>query len=133
MAKAGSSDEMCLLNFSDSQDYGLFLSGGQFQFRNGAETFVIASNVPTNEYYNVGFIRNSTHISGYINGEVFNTGLISVSDLSSVKTSVGSQLSSAKYWQGNIAEVLVFTKDSAFDLNSSFHKPYNARFGTFVP
>lgn len=132
MAKAESSDEMCLLNFSDSQDYGLFLSGGEFQFRNGAETFVIASSVPTNEYYNVGFIRNSTHISGYINGELFNTGLISVSNLSSVKTSVGSQLSSAKYWQGNIAEVLVFTKDSAFDLNPSFHKPYNARFGTFV-
>jgi hypothetical protein len=124
---------MCLLNFSDSINYGLFLSGGQFQFRNNSEIFTIASNVSLEEYYNVGFVRNATHITGYINGEVFNTGLISNSNLPSIKVSVGSQVSSSKYWQGNIAEVLIYTKNSAFDLNSSFHKPYNARFGVFVP
>lgn len=133
VAKASSSNEMCLLNFSDSINYGLFLSGGQFQFRNNSEIFTIASNVSLEEYYNVGFVRNATHITGYINGEVFNTGLISNSNLPSIKVSVGSQVSSSKYWQGNIAEVLIYTKNSAFDLNSSFHKPYNARFGVFVP
>ena len=132
VAQASSDEEMCLLNFSESQDYGLFWSGRQFQFRNGAEVFVIASNASTNQYYNIGFVRNSTDISGYINGDLFNTSSVSVSDLSSVKISVGSQVSSNKYWQGNIAEVLVYTKNSEFALNPSFHKPYNARFGTIV-
>ena len=132
VAKASSSAEMCLLNFSDSQDYGLFLSGGNFQFRNGSEIFTIASNASLGQYYNVGFIRNSTHITGYINGEVFNTDTINNSDLSSIKISLGSQVSSNKYWQGNIAEALIYTRDSEFTLNPSFHKPYNARFGVFV-
>ena len=132
VAKASSSAEMCLLNFSDSQDYGLFLSGGNFQFRNGSEIFTIASNASLGQYYNVGFIRNSTNITGYINGEVFNTDTINNSDLSSIKISLGSQVSSNKYWQGNIAEALIYTRDSEFTLNSSFHKPYNARFGVFV-
>lgn len=133
VAKATSDSEMNLLNFSDVRDYGLFLSGRQFQFRNAGQTFVIASNISLGEYYSVGFIRNLTHITGYVNGQVFNTGNISASFLGTIKASVGSKVSSSKYWQGNIAEVLIYTKSSAFSLDPSFHKPYNARFGIFAP
>lgn len=134
VAKFGNSNDQCVLNFSTSKDYGLFYSGGNVSFRDGANVNLLTSGIGTDQYYSIGFIRNSTHFTGYVNGQISNTGTLSVSDLDSIKLSVGgAEGSSPKYFVGNLGEVLVFSRNSSFNLDSSFHKPYNARFGIFVP
>ena len=134
IAKFANSGDQCVLNFSTSKDYGLFYSGGTVSFRDGATVNVLTGDVATDQYYSIGFIRNSTHFTGYLNGGVGNSGTLSASNLNSIKLSVGGAEGAApKYFAGNLGEVLVFSHSSAFDLNSGFHKPFNARFGIFVP
>ncbi len=103
-------------------------------FRDGSTINVLTGDVATNQYYSIGFVRNSTHFTGYLNGAIGNSGTLSVSDLNSIKLSVGGvEGATPKYFAGNLGEVLVFSNSSPFDLDSSFHKPFNARFGIFVP
>lgn len=134
VAKFTSTGDQCILNFSPNKDYGLFYSGGAVSFRDGATINTLTGNLNSNQYYSIGFIRNSTNFTGYLNGEVASTGALSTSDLSSIKLSIGAAESATpKHFLGNLGEVLVFSDSSAFSLNSSFHKPFNARFGIFVP
>ncbi len=134
VAKFGNSGNQCVLNFSTGKDYGLFYSGGNVSFRDGANVNLLTSGIGTDQYYSIGFIRNSTDFTGYVNGQISNTGTLSVSNLNSIKLSVGgAEGASPKYFVGNLGEVLVFSRNSSFNLDSSFHKPYNARFGIFVP
>jgi hypothetical protein len=134
VAQFNGSNEQCMLNFSQNKDYGLFYSGNSLLFKDGASISTISGNLNTNQYYSVGFIRNSTSLTGYVNGQVSFTGAVSPSNLGSVKLSVGAAEGALpKYFGGNLGDVLVFSKNSSFDLDSNFHKPYNARFGILVP
>lgn len=134
VAKFNGTSEQCLLNFSQSKDYGLFYSGNSLLFKDNTSTIAITGNLNTNQYYSVGFVRNSTTFTGYINGQVGVTGAISPSNLNSIKLSVGAtEGATPKYFAGNLGDVLVFSKNSSFNLDSSFHQPYNARFGILVP
>lgn len=134
VAQFNGSNEQCMLNFSQNKDYGLFYSGNSLLFKDGASISTISGNLNTNQYYSVGFIRNSTSLTGYVNGQVSFTGAVSPSNLDFVKLSVGAAEGALpKYFGGNLGDVLVFSKNSSFDLDSNFHKPYNARFGILVP
>jgi len=134
VAKFNNTGNQCLINFSPNKDYGLFYSGGTVSFRDGASVSVLTSNVAVNEYHSIGFIRNSTHFTGYLNGVVGNSGTLAVSNLNSIKLSVGgAEGSTPKYFGGNLGEVLAFSNNASFNLNSGFHKPFNARFGIFMP
>jgi hypothetical protein len=134
VAKFDNSGDQCILNFSPSKNYGLFYSGGTVSFRDGSNVHVLTGNVGTEDYRSIGFIRNSTHFTGYLNGVVGNSGTLSASDLNSIKLSVGgAEGATPKYFAGNLGEVLVFSQNTPFNLSSSFHKPFNARFGIFVP
>ena len=134
VAKFDNSSDQCILNFSSSKNYGLFYSGGTVSFRDGSNVHILTGNVGTEDYRSIGFIRNSTHFTGYLNGVVGNSGTLSASDLNSIKLSVGgAEGATPKYFAGNLGEVLVFSQNTPFNLSSSFHKPFNARFGIFVP
>jgi hypothetical protein len=124
----------CILNFSPNKDYGLFYNGKTVSFRDGANDTFLIENARTQDYCSIGFIRNSTHFTGYLNGVVSNTGTISASNLNSIKLSVGgAEGATPNYFAGNLGEVLVFSDNTSFNLNTGFHKPFNARFGIFVP
>lgn len=134
VAKFDNSSDQCILNFSPNKNYGLFYSGGTVSLRDGATVNVLTGNVATNQYYSIGFVRNSTHFTGYLNGKVGNSGTLSASNLNSIKLSVGgAEGATPRYFAGNLGEVLVFSNSSAFNLSSDFHKPFNARFAIFVP
>lgn len=134
VAKFDNSGDQCILNFSPNKNYGLFYSGGTVSFRDGATVNVLTGNVATDQYYSIGFVRNSTHFTGYLNGIVGNSGTLSASNLNSIKLSVGgAEGATPRYFAGNLGEVLVFSNSSAFNLSSDFHKPFNARFAIFVP
>jgi len=134
VAKFDNSGDQCILNFSPSKNYGLFYSGGTVSFRDGSTVNVLTGNVGTQDYCSIGFIRNSTHFTGYLNGVVGNSGTLSVSNLNSIKLSIGgAESATPKYFAGNLGEVLAFSNSASFNLSSSFHKPFNARFGIFVP
>lgn len=134
VAKFDNSNDQCILNFSPNKNYGLFYSGNSVSFRDNSTLSTISNSVETNQYYSIGFVRNSTNFTGYLNGQVSSTGIITASNLNSIKLSVGgAENLDPKYFAGNLAEVLVFTNSSPFNLNSSFHQPFNARFGIFVP
>lgn len=134
VAKFDNSGDQCILNFSPNKNYGLFYSGGTVSFRDGATVNVLTGNVATDQYYSIGFVRNSTHFTGYLNGIVGNSGTLSASNLNSIKLSVGgAEGATPRYFAGNLGEVLVFSNSSAFNLDSGFHKPFNARFAIFVP
>jgi phage-related protein len=124
----------CILNFSPNKDYGLFYNGKTVSFRDGANDTFLIENARTQDYCSIGFIRNSTHFTGYLNGVVSRSGTLAVSNLNSIKLSVGgAEGSTPKYFGGNLGEVLVFSNNASFNLNSGFHKPFNARFGIFMP
>jgi phage-related protein len=134
VAQFNGSSEQCILNFSPNKEYGLFYSGSSLLFKDGLSTTTITGNLNANQYYSVGFVRNTTTFTGYVNGQVGVTGSAAPSNLNSIKLSVGaSEGASPKYFAGNLGDVLVFSKNSSFNLDSNFHKPYNARFGIFVP
>jgi hypothetical protein len=134
VAKFNNSSDQCILNFSPSKNYGLFYNGGTVSFRDGSTVSVLATNVGTQDYCSVGFIRNSTNFTGYLNGVVSNAGAISVSNLNSIKLSVGGvEGAPSQSFAGNLGEVLAFSDNASFNLNTGFHKPFNARFGIFVP
>lgn len=134
VAEFNTVDDQCVCNFSPNKDYGLFYSGKTVSLRDGATVNILASEVETGQYYSIGFARNSTHFTGYLNGQVSNSGTLSFSNLNSIKVSVGgTESATPKYFAGNLAEVLVFSNASAFNVNTGFHRPFNARFGIFVP
>jgi hypothetical protein len=135
VAKFDNSGDQCILNFSPNKNYGLFYSGGTVSFRDGSTVNILTGNVQAEtQYYSIGFIRNSTHFTGYLNGRIGNSGTLSASNLNSIKLSVGgAEGATPRYFAGNLGEVLVFSNSSAFNLDSGFHKPFNARFGIFVP
>jgi phage-related protein len=134
VVKFDNSSDQCILNFSPNKDYGLFYNGGTVSFRDGANVNVLTSSIGTQDYYSIGFIRNSTHFTGYVNGVVGNSGTLAVSNLNSIKLSIGgAEGSTPKYFAGNLGEVLAFSNNASFNLNTGFHKPFNARFGIFMP
>jgi len=134
VARFDTSDDQCLLNYSPDKHYGLFYSGDTVSLRDGATVNVLASGISGSQYYSLGFVRNSTTFTGFVNGQVSATGSVAASDLSSIKLSVGgAEGANPKHFAGNLAEVLVFSHASEFALNTGFHRPYNARFGIYVP
>jgi phage-related protein len=124
----------CIANFSDSKKYGIFASGASLYFINGTEFSQISSALDLNSYYSVGFVRNSTHFTGFINGSGSNTGLISVSNLSSIKPSVGASYLQNDFFNGKIAELLVYSKNSQPYLTNTgeLNFLFNSKFGIVV-
>ncbi len=121
---------MCLMNFSPDKTYGIFSQNRSLYFASGAFQYPLSSQLDLGEYYSIGFIRNSTNYSGFIDSNVSNTGLIPVSDIASIHTCMGgSPISPNNYFNGNIAEAIVYSNNSAFSLNETFHYNFNSRFG----
>lgn len=128
-------NHQCIINFSDSKKYGLFASGASLYFINGTESSQISTSpLSLNSYYSVGFVRNSTHFTGLIDGVVSNTGLISVSDLPSIKPSLGASYSQDDFFNGQIAELLVYNKNSQPYLTNTgeLNFLFNSKFGIVV-
>jgi hypothetical protein len=75
-------------------------------------------------------MRNTTNYSGFINGLVSETGLITPSSLGSITPCMGAKnVSPYRYLDGNIAEAVVYSSNSAFNLDQKFHYNFNSRFG----
>ena len=124
----------CIANFSDSKKYGLFASGASLYFINGTESSQISSALSLNSYYSVGFVRNSTHFTGLIDGVVSNTGTLSASSLSSIKPSLGASYSQDDFFNGKMAELLIYSKNSEpYLINTGeLNFLFNSKFGIVV-
>lgn len=130
VAKINSTGTMCLMNFSPDQNYGIFSENRSLYFSSGAFKYPLSSELSLGYYYSIGFIRNSTNYTGFIDGNVSNTGLIPASSSSSINTCIGgTPMSPYNYFYGNIAEALVYSSNSAFFLDQKFHYNFNSRFG----
>jgi hypothetical protein len=131
VAKINSTGAMWLMNFSPNQNYGIYAENRTLYFKTGTSaSFQISSQLSLGYYYSIGFIRNSTNFTGFIDGNRSNTGLINVSNLSSITPCMGrSNASPNQYFDGNIAEALVYSSNSVFSLDQKFHYNFNSRFG----
>ena len=130
IAKINSTGAMHLMNFSPNQNYGLYAENTSLYFISGDFKYPLSSQLDLGIYYSIGFIRNSTNYTGFIDGNVSNTGLIATSNLNSITPCMGGlNISPNKYFDGNIAEALVYSSNSAFSLDQKFHFNFNSRFG----
>lgn len=131
VAKINTTGAMFLMNFSPTQNYGIYSSNRYLYFRTGSSTaFQISDQLDLNTYYSIGFMRNTTNYSGFINGLVSETGLITPSSLGSITPCMGAKnVSPYRYLDGNIAEAVVYSSNSAFNLDQKFHYNFNSRFG----
>lgn len=133
VAKIDSTGGMYLMNFSATQNYGIFSQNGAFYFRTGSAYNVLITDtnqIDLGEYYSIGFIRNSTNYSGFVNGNLIKTGPLSKSNLSSITPCMGARTAAPyRYFNGNIAEVLIYSSNSEFSLDPKFHYNFNSRFG----
>jgi len=130
VAKINTTGRMYFMNFSTSQNYGLYAQNRYLFFLNGVSGFRVSDQLDLGIYYSIGFMRNSTNYTGFINGRTSSTGLINVSNLNSITPCMGgSNISPNKYFDGNIAEALVYSSNSAFSLDQKFHFNFNSRFG----
>lgn len=131
VAKINTTGAMFLMNFSPTQNYGIYSSNRYLYFRTGSSTaFQISDQLDLNTYYSIGFMRNTTNYSGFINGLVSETGLITPSSLGSITPCMGAKnISPYRYLDGNIAEAVVYYGNSAFNLDQKFHYNFNSRFG----
>ena len=130
VAKINTTGAMFLMNFSPTQNYGIYSSGRSLYFANGSSTYPLSSQLSLGLYYSIGFIRNSTNYSGFIDGNISNTGLIAVSSLGYITPCMGAKnISPYGYFNGNIAEAVVYYGNSAFNLDQKFHYNFNSRFG----
>ena len=129
-----SSDYQCIANFSDTKKYGIFASGACLYFINGTELSQISSTLDLNSYYSVGFVRNSTHFTGLINGVISNTGTLSISSLSLIKPSIGASYLQNDFFNGKIAELLIYSKNSQPYLTNTgeLNFLFNSKFGIVV-
>ena len=131
VAKINTTERMYLMNFSPNQNYGLYAEDRYLYFRTGSSVaFRISSQLDLGRYYSIGFIRNSTNYTGFINGNISQTGLINVSNLGSITPCMGARpLNPYRYLNGNIAEAIVYSSNSVFSLDQKFHYNFNSRFG----
>ena len=130
VAKINTTGAMFLMNFSPTQNYGIYSSGRSLYFANGASAYPLSSQLSLGLYYSIGFIRNSTNYSGFIDGNISNAGSIAASSLGFITPCMGAKnISPYGYFNGNIAEAVVYYSNSAFNLDQKFHYNFNSRFG----
>jgi hypothetical protein len=131
VAKINSTGRMYLMNFSPFQNYGIYAENRYLYFRTGfSSAFQISNQLDLGTYYSIGFIRNSTNYSGFINGNTSKTGLINVSNLRSITPCMGARvINPYRYLDGNIAEAIIYSSNSQFSLDQTFHYNFNSRFG----
>jgi hypothetical protein len=132
VAKINSDERMYLMNFSSNQNYGIYAENRNLYFRTGTSVAfpISASKLDLGYYYSIGFIRNSTNYTGFLNGNIANTGLINVSNLNSITPQMGARaVSPNRYLDGNIAEALIYSSSNQFSLDQKFHYNFNSRFG----
>jgi phage-related protein len=131
IAKINSTGDMCLMNFSPNKNYGLYQSNGSLVFRNqGAQYTISGEGLALGRYYSIGFWRRTDAIVGFINGVQRQT-LATKSNISSITPCIGAsgKNSNENYFDGNIAEALVYSNNSEFSLDPTFHYNFNSRFG----
>jgi len=106
VAKFNTTGFSALVNFDDAKKYGLFIRETGFYFIDGSNEYLLASGLAKNTFYHLGFIRNSTNFSGFVNGRLTNTDTIINNTNNYLKLAVGSA-SGSYFLNGNIADLLV--------------------------
>lgn len=130
VAKINTTGRNYLINFSTSQNYGLYLQNRYLYFLTNSASFLISNQLDLGVYYSIGFMRNSTNYTGFIDGNTSSAGLINVSNLNSITPCIGAKNTIPnRYFEGNIAEALVYSSNSSFSLDQKFHYNFNSRFG----
>lgn len=133
VAKINSTGDMCLMNFSPNEAYGIYQLDRSLYFQTKSASYLIkTSPLSLGKYYSIGFWRNTNYRNGFVNG-VSELGVQSIikSDLSSIVPCIGGSgaNSNDKFFDGYIAEALVYSSNSPFSLNAEFHYNFNSRFG----
>lgn len=122
----------CLVNFDATKNYGLFVSGNGFYFIDGSNNYLLSSNIDFDKFYSFGFIRNSTTVTGFLNGTAVGSQSIVSNAASRLDISVGSS-TGGNFLNGNLADLLIFGDTSAISLVNSqtgkFFTGYLGRYG----
>lgn len=130
IAKINSTGGMYLMNFSEEKEYGIYSISGYVYLRDGNSTYhQISNDLELGRYYSIGFYRSSNFYSGYVNGSRRFSSLISVSNLNSITPCFGGRNGTDQYFDGNIAEAIIYSSNNVFSLNTEFHYNFNSRFG----
>jgi hypothetical protein len=133
VAKINSTRDMCLMNFSPNEAYGIYQLGRSLYFLTKNRYYYISlDGVSLGKYYSIGFWRSNNQCYGFVNGKS-NEGQrpAIVSDISRIVPCIGgSGKTSNQYaFDGNIAEALVYSSNTEFFLDPKFHYNFNSRFG----
>ena len=133
VAKINSTGDMCLMNFSPNEAYGIYQLDRSLYFLTKNRLYYISlDGVSLGKYYSIGFWRSNNQCSGFVNGKS-NEGQrpAIASDISRIVPCIGGSGKNAnKYaFDGNIAEALVYSSNSEFFLDPTFHYNFNSRFG----
>jgi hypothetical protein len=132
IAKVNSTSDMCLMNFSPNEPYGIYQQDGVLCFLGKSRSYVFRSTpLSLGRYYSIGFWRDTNYFNGFLNGDSQRGEISAIkSDLSSIVPCIGGSGKNANdyFFDGNIAEALVYSSNSPFSLDPKFHYNFNSRF-----
>ncbi len=131
IAKINSTGNMCLMNFSSDKIFGIYQSNGGLYFRNQGTLYTISGEgLALGRYYSIGFWRRTDAFISFING-VQRQSIALRSNISGIVPCMGGsgKNSNENYFDGNIAEALVYSSNNEFSLDTGFHYNFNSRFG----
>ena len=131
IAKINSTGDMCLMNFSSDKNYGIYQTDRSLVFRNqGVQYTMSGEGLVLGKYYSIGFWRRTDAFVSFING-VQRQSISLRSNISSITPCMGAsgKNSNEDFFDGHIAEALVYSSNNEFSLNTGFHYNFNSRFG----
>lgn len=129
IAKVNSTGNMCLMNFSSDKNYGIYQLDRNLYLSTPNALYQISTEILVlGKYYSIGFSRNTSFFNGFLNG-IETQRNITKSDISSITPCIGGTSKNVNEFDGNIAEILIYSSNNIFSVNSEFHYNFNSRFG----
>ena len=119
------------MNFSSDKNYGIYQTDRSLVFRNqGVQYTMSGEGLVLGKYYSIGFWRRTDAFVSFING-VQRQSISLRSNISSITPCMGAsgKNSNEDFFDGHIAEALVYSSNNEFSLNTGFHYNFNSRFG----
>lgn len=120
---------------NDGRAFGLYLNGLTPVFHGNGATYDMTFNgtINTSTWYNIAISYNGSVISGYLNGQLDNTKTVTLdtypSPPSGVKLGVNGINSSFAYFDGKIAQAMMYNRALSDTEISQNYNAVKSRFG----
>lgn len=134
---------IALINFSSSRRLGLFISPYALgtspetyttalyfadQNRTPSNYLLLATGLEPNTFYHIGFTKKNQYVSGFVNGQLTNSGVISTSsnslpDFMSIGSAIGGH-----FLTGNICDLLIVEAELNTAYSGKFFRNYLTKY-----